>query len=191
MTTSNPSERLGEFLLKGWCMLADTCPSCRLLPLMKKDNECICVQCHNLSYNTSSEVIHQEDSFDVVVVDEQQEPFVRLPSPLPSSASSSASSLTKTTRTAEEQGLLKVEMATIEETISAMMTCLINSNISYFIGEWDHCKALASTFDLPLHLFKKSLISILLKLSSSLKMMPHLLPTYKDIKDSYSNNINK
>lgn len=159
---------------------------------MKKDNECICVQCHTFSNNTSSEVINQEDSFDIVVVDERQDLFVRSPSPL-LSTSASTLGLTKTLKTAEEeeQELLKVEMTTIEESISAMMTCLINSNTPSFIGEWHHCKALASTFDLPLHLFKKSLISILVKLSPSLKMMPHLLPTYKDIKDSYSHNINK
>jgi uncharacterized Zn finger protein (UPF0148 family) len=49
ITASSPArdsvtKKMGDYLLKGWTMLQDSCPQCAV-PLMKKDDNTICVSC--------------------------------------------------------------------------------------------------------------------------------------------------
>lgn len=174
MTTSspNPSERLGELLLNGWCMLADTCPSCQEVPLMRKNNETICVQCTLCDSLIPNEVVLQQESFNIVISHQNSEGSIQqLSQQQPIEQ--------------QENFLLKKEMSTISSTISAMLSMLERNNIPSFISEWEYCKILSITFNLSLNSFKDSLNDVLLNLIPLLSANNNfLLKIYKEIKDS-------
>ncbi|UJR09152.1 hypothetical protein I4U23_013400 [Adineta vaga] len=45
------TKKLGEYLLKGYCMLGDTCPECNCILLRTTDDKLLCVGCNEIDMN--------------------------------------------------------------------------------------------------------------------------------------------
>ncbi|CAF1100235.1 unnamed protein product [Adineta ricciae] len=46
------TKKLGEYLLKGYCMLGDTCPECNCILLRTPERELLCVGCSEIDANS-------------------------------------------------------------------------------------------------------------------------------------------
>ena len=51
---SDPIPELGKYMLHGWVLMGDTCPSCPSIPLVfnRKDQLYLCVQCRREHYSS-------------------------------------------------------------------------------------------------------------------------------------------
>ena len=68
------SKKMGQLLLQGWAMMADSCPDC-FVPIMKnrKNNEEVCVICDKAYQNKKPAPVVQPIAQPQQIVEEQEE----------------------------------------------------------------------------------------------------------------------